>query len=170
MGGRRITEPYHCDWCGERFKPHSRKSRFCSRTCQAKGLMAVRDTSGPNNPHYKGGLSESQGRTIIVCRDGSWALYSRAVMEAHVGRPLRSDEIVHHVNGNPADDRIENLRLTTRSEHIAIHRDELLAAQGRRRREPQPCFHCGQPFVRGKATQRYCSTDCGYAAQRKVAA
>ena len=51
-------------------------------------------------------------------------------MAAEVGRLLESWEIVHYDNEDPSDDRIENLVLTDRPGHIAIHREMLLAARG----------------------------------------
>jgi hypothetical protein len=46
----------------------------------------------------------------------------RSVMEQHIGRKLRSNEIVHHINGDRVDNRIENLSVMTRSEHMSHHR------------------------------------------------
>jgi hypothetical protein len=43
------------------------------------------------------------------------------VMEEHIGRYLLPEEEVHHINGVITDDRIENLELTTHSEHAKKH-------------------------------------------------
>lgn len=39
----------------------------------------------------------------------------RFVMEEHIGRPLRREETVHHINGVRHDNRLENLELWSSS-------------------------------------------------------
>ena len=44
------------------------------------------------------------------------------IMERHLNRRISADEIVHHVNHDRRDNRIENLILMSRSEHSRHHR------------------------------------------------
>lgn len=46
------------------------------------------------------------------------------VMEALLGRHLKENECVHHINQNKRDNRKENLMLLTNSEHMRLHSKE----------------------------------------------
>lgn len=102
---------------------------YCSRSCAGRARAAENVRFGENNNRFNGGLSTARGRTVVLNRDGTWTAYSRVVMAGHLGRDLTSDEIVHHLNGDPTDDRIENLHLTNRADHMRIHHPELIAAR-----------------------------------------
>jgi Mor family transcriptional regulator len=89
---------------------------------------------GKYTSRWKGGVSyDRKGhRKLQVpnypnCNVGGWIYEHRYVMERHLGRFLDELEVVHHINGIPDDNRIENLEIMTHSEHSRLH------ALGRRR-------------------------------------
>ena len=59
-----------------------------------------------------------KGHRIIK---GRYVFRYRYIMEQHLGRLLKSNEIIHHINGDCSDDRIENLKVMTRSTHASLH-------------------------------------------------
>jgi hypothetical protein len=113
-----------CEWCGSPVKwaqRPSRQGKFCSRVCSGRAKS-------------KGGVTLKDGRWRVRLRDGGWQLYSRCVMEAHLGRDLTYNEVVHHVNGDPTADGLENLAVMSRGEHTAMHAREywsILRSQNR---------------------------------------
>jgi len=79
---------------------------------------------GHRPANVSGGLryNPSLGRWQIRCRDGSFVYFYRAVVEAELRRALDSEEIVHHINSDPTDDRLENLRVfSSQAEHQRHH-------------------------------------------------
>lgn len=46
-------------------------------------------------------------------------------MEQHLGRTLKYNEVVDHINGNQKDNSIKNLRVMSRAEHTRMHMKQL---------------------------------------------
>ena len=67
-----------------------------------------------------GSERKQNGHTMVKCPDGKWR-YKARLMWVAAGRKLPRGMIVHHVNGDPFDDRLDNFQLVNRAEHMKIH-------------------------------------------------
>jgi len=53
--------------------------------------------------------------------NGKTYLEHRKIIEKHIKRKLKPNEIVHHINGNPNDNDLKNLKITTIKKHNKHH-------------------------------------------------
>jgi hypothetical protein len=126
-----------CIECGVRFNRQPSRAKYnnghhlCSLECRSKWH------SGKNHHMWKGGIRLRKDGYIDIASSHVPDAYKpmirssqgvvmehRLVMAQHVGRPLKSHEVVHHKNGIRDDNRIENLELHSAFEHMGITASE----------------------------------------------
>lgn len=117
-----------CLNCNEDFFNRSVKRLYCSRSCSG---VHKRDEEKWKNS-YKS--LYNKGNTVSE---------HRYVMSYHLGRRLDFDEVVHHINGNKRDNRLENLELMSRSQHTKQHHEEGLYKPMGWSRKWSHCRRCG---------------------------
>ena len=141
--GHGIAVIYKCDNCGKYKRTgwnsiKNNKHHFCSTSCTAEWQKI--NLRGENNPSWQGGLSnEIIVGGYIAVRNWEHPNHSiqgyvykhRLVMEEALDRYLESSEVVHHRDGNPFNNELENLELfKTRADHTRYH-------HGRKKAEPK---------------------------------
>ena len=97
-------------------------------------------------------------RTRLITRNGKKVRAHRWIMEQRLGRKLLPDEQVHHKNGDPLDNRLENLEVIECGPHMRLHK-QIYPDQ-------KVCEHCGNAYTanpRKRKRQKCCSQVCAQA-------
>lgn len=115
-------------WDGfkERKKVSGDKSFLCA-SCRSIKDDAYRSVHGYAVKSYKAFPVETWPILSKMCKKSKQIPVHRAIMAIHLGRPLRPDENIHHINGDKTDNRIENLKILSPSEHSMTHLAEALS-------------------------------------------
>jgi hypothetical protein len=142
-----------CQICNKDFKTYPSRlamgrGKYCSRLCSDKITLikpgqhiapATEIKSGSKPHNYVGRRftkARQNGKKYILIHSPSHPYTSksgyvrehRLIMESKLGRFLMPDEIVHHINGDTLDNRIDNLEVMPKVEHdrmnvtLNIHR------------------------------------------------
>lgn len=92
------------------------------------------------NGPYKG--KDNRLRIVLVFKDKSRKKmsYPKYLMELHLNRYLTKDETVDHIDKNPLNNDISNLRILPRKEHC---RNDVI----RNKDVVVHCTYCGKEFI-----------------------
>ena len=113
-----------------------KRKKTCSRKCHA--LWLAKTTKD------KGYFMENGYKRVLIpygerTDSNKYIMEHRLIMEKHIGRKLKDDEVVHHKNRNRGDNRISNLQVMTYAEHSAHHTRK----NGRWSVKHDKCISCG---------------------------
>ena len=103
------------------------------RTISEEGKQRIREANACNYNGLNGyGHTKAHNKGYVLVYvpkhpnahiDG-YVMFHTVLMERAIGRYLTEDEVVHHINHNRKDNRLENLMLMDKKEHMAMHMRE----------------------------------------------
>lgn len=75
----------------------------------------------PKVRYKKTGFWFEHGYKLLYIEGNKYIREHINIMENHLGRKLEKNEVVHHINRDKLDNRIENLQVMTNGEHSTLH-------------------------------------------------
>lgn len=130
--------------CEKHYRRHHSRGEYATKPCKVRRCGRGASSAGYCSAHYRqlqrgkrplgeikkvgpkgGGYTDGYGYRRIGKRK-----VHRIVMEGVLGRPLLRSEEVHHKNGNPSDNRPENLELWVRGQPPGQRVSDLVAWAG----------------------------------------
>lgn len=73
-------------------------------------------------------------RYTRITINGRMVYEHRYIMEKHLGRELSSDEFVHHIDGDPKNNKLVNLQVIAPTKHTGIHHTGKTLSEEHKRR------------------------------------
>ena len=119
----------NCPKCDTPYGIRGRRCYSCEAAARWRPIPYLDRRSG-----YMRMRLPNRGRTVY---------FHRWLMEQHIGRPLIWPEVVHHINEDKTDNRLENLQLTTASEHLSAHKKGQNKAKMGWAHKHTHCVQCG---------------------------
>ena len=112
-------------FCAKHYSKHKTYGDPLAVTPAEKRIKTNREQGKTDTNGYR--LVWAPGDPSSSRSNGNWAPEHRLVMAETIGRPLRKNENVHHINGVKTDNRPENLELWVSSQPSGQRIPDLLA-------------------------------------------
>jgi len=154
-----------CKYCKHKFinKWVYKNTKFCSRFCYGKSLTGIgkpkiAKINRHNYIYIYSPDHPSKNKQKYVAEH-------RLIMEQHLGRFLTKKEVVHHINEDTTDNRIENLQLfSSAGQHTKFAHPNIKGIKIEPKFYTKKCPMCSIEFTVGskKKLNITCSKKCSY--------
>lgn len=128
----------YCEWCGKPTKARvydreRGRGRFCSSKCvglwraQQENFPLRKNQEGDKNPNWRGGQALHKKGYIYryapnhLRQHNGYVFEHILVAEQKLGRTLRPGEVVHHNDGNKANNHPDNIEVFPSAAHHTRH-------------------------------------------------